>query len=685
VLKALPTFRPRLVLAVAALLCEAAHAQNCSDYFDHALRLSEEMTQPAEFRVRMGTVIHDKLRGEQLFGVGQIARGQESGTLEANANFHWVEPREGREAGSSAWRLLRRESVQLRFYRDGDNVRIKITGGRKSLLLEPRCSAGSMHVMSNHSGATQDWVFGLPFPDTPSPDNAVLTQHNDVGRTGAYLAEKALTPKSVKPGTFGLRFVLDVDGQIYAQPLYVPHVKMDDGKYHNVLYVATSTNHVYAFDIDNSLNTKPLRSVQLGVPADPTYSTGWKSIYPNVGITSTPVIDIDKKTMYVVAKTIQYFHISGKNFSFMDDEIFALDIGSLKVADTASVSGSVAGASGRIDFDPTLQHNRASLLLLNGKVYVGYGEYNNEGDPNKNYHGWIFSFDATNLGAAPLVFNTSPNYTYAGIWQSGNGLASDGTYIYVNTGNGSVEGQSNFKENQLGDSVLKLTSNLQVAQSYTPPNVRCLDTCDLDLGSAGPVLFPNSDTLVSGAKEGIFYVFSRQDISKLSQCAFRAADQPNFSKQTPYCSLPTDQNGCEIPDAAKFCNGKGGEDWQLIAHTYSNIHGSPVVLQTGPGRYQVYVWAEENPVRMFKYSGGQLLHSFTVAPDPDGKAPPNSMPGGILSLSANSQGSNAILWGTVPKDCTIAASDNADCNLYANRFSRHGSDRLECSRTAHCL
>jgi hypothetical protein len=325
------------------------------------------------------------------------------------------------------------------------------------------------------------------------------------------------------------------------------------------------------------------------------------------------------------------------------------------------ISGSYQGAV----FDPMIQKSRAGLLLLNGRVYVGFGAFNKEWN---NYHGWIFSFDASKLTNGPVAYSPTPNYPGGGIWQSGNGLTSDGAFIYVNTGNGSNEGLDNFQNGQLADSVLKLNPDLTLAQSYTPPNVMCLDTCDLDLGSAGPVLFPNSDTLLSGGKEGIFYVFSRNDISKLTQRPLRAADQKDPRQQPlPYCScLATDISPCqavtrtprgvgltfwEAPDPRKRCGG-GASDWMTVAHGYSNIHGSPVVLPSALNHYQVYVWPEENELRMFRYSGGQLLPNATLATGPHAKAPPSSMPGGILSLTATPNGTNGIVWGTVAQDCS---------------------------------
>jgi hypothetical protein len=497
------------------------------------------------------------------------------------------------------------------------------------------------------------------------------------------LQETNLTPEGLKrrllPNRFSLLATFDVDGQIYAQPLYVPEVKIADGTYHNLLYVATATNHVYAFDVDDFFKRDPLLRVYLGTPVGADFLNGtFNVIYPNVGITSTPVIDLSTNTIYLVAKIAFYTNGSVRK---LQDQIFALDLATLAVKDSAVVGQSVIDPTGAVisnfTFDSKMHKNRPGLLLLKNRVYVAYGAFNHENIPG-GIHGWIFSFDAHNLGGPSVVFNTSPDYSYAGVWQSGNGLASDGSYIYLNTGNGGLLGET-FKSAQLGDSVLKLSADLRLVQSYTPPNVKCLDTCDLDLGSSGPVLFPGSEVLLTGAKEGIFYVFSRTDISKLSQCAFRAAGQPNFLNQIPYCSSNPNSSkssapgiassGCEVPNPFNSCT-EGGRFWGSVVSQYSHIHSAPVVLQTGPGQYQVYVWPEENPLKMFKYSGGTLSHEPTIAQGADVQAPPESMPGGVMSLSADPQGKNAILWGTVPKDCTQPA---ANCS-YAVRNNSDGAE-----------
>jgi hypothetical protein len=664
---------PFLCLLLLAL-SGVAQAQQCEEYFESSLRLASQLEHPAEFRVRMGTVLGGQVRGEQLFGAGRVMLDDKRRSLQGGAYFHWVERRDDREPWTAAYRLIRREEVHIVVSREGHRVFIDITGGQKPVRIEPHCSGGTVYALdSSANGPVDAWIFNFPFPTRQSCcETAVLTQHNDIGRSGADLNETALTPAAVRGNElsrFGHLFTLDVNGQVYAQPLYVPNVKLADGTHHNVLYVVTANNYVYAFDADSALDTKPiLPPVQLAVPVGPSLRQGWYVIYPNVGIIATPVIDLSSGKMYVAAKTVRS---TGGGTNSLGDEIFVLDITSLKVVDSAAIGGSYGG----VPFNSNQQKSRPGLLLLNGRVYVGFGSMDREGYPGSSnlYHGWIFSFDASHLSSPPLAYNTTPNYAGGGVWQSGGGLASDGTYIYANTGNGGIEGQNDFQPGQLADSLIKLNSNLTLAQSFTPSNAQCLDTCDLDLASAGPVLLPNSGSVLTGGKEGIFYVFSKQDISKPSQCAFRAADQPN-QPSGPYCSLSTDQNGCELPDPNKYCNGAVGQDWHTVGQAYSNIHGSPVILPTGSGTYQVYVWAEENYLKMFKYSGGQLLHAATAATGADAKAPPSSMPGGMLSLSAAPNGQNPVIWGTVPQNCVQAPNAEGNNCTFASAAAEGAID-----------
>src|SRR5262249_45286407 len=203
---------------------------------------------------------------------------------------------------------------------------------------------------------------------------SVLTQHNNNARTGANLNETILKVSNVTVNQFGKLFSRTVDGQIYTQPLYVPGVNIPNQGVHNVVYVATMNNSVYAFDADNANASTPLWTVNLGPPV-PVQDTGeLLDIQPIIGITSTPVINTSTKTLYGVAKT--------KEGNSYFNRLHALDIttGQEKagspVVITASVSGTGDGSvNGTITFNPLRQLNRPSLLLLNGVIYVAFGSH----------------------------------------------------------------------------------------------------------------------------------------------------------------------------------------------------------------------------------------------------------------------------------------------------------------------
>ena len=258
-------FRYGMACCFVMLLSGALHGQSCADYFQAALEQSAELTHAAEFRVRMGTVVRGRLRGEQLFGAGSIAHGEKGDTLEATANFHWVRHLAPAGQYPAAAQRIRREKVRLSFAREGRRVVIRITGGSKPVLLEPRCNGGLVYAEDRGPGGIATWVFHFPFVNiccatTGAEQHAVVTQHNDMRQTGAYMAETVLTPQTVKRssalGSFGLLRTFNVVGQVYAQPLYVPGVKLKDGTYHNLLYVATATNTTHSMPMTHSSPTR---------------------------------------------------------------------------------------------------------------------------------------------------------------------------------------------------------------------------------------------------------------------------------------------------------------------------------------------------------------------------------------------------------------------------------------------
>jgi uncharacterized protein (TIGR03437 family) len=343
----------------------------------------------------------------------------------------------------------------------------------------------------------------------------VTTYRNDLARSGANLAETILTPANVSPAAFGKLFSLPVDGQVYAQPLYLSSVNILGQGVHNVVFIATEHDSVYAFDADSA--AAPLWHVNFTDPStgertlNVTDVLGCLSIAPEIGITGTPVIDPSTGTLYVVASTIlngQFLH-----------RLHALDIGTgterpgSPVLIQASVPGTGDGFSQTaVPFHAYLYKNRAGLLLLKGVVYIAWTSHCDTG----SYHGWLIGYDAGDLHQM-AIFNDSANAFQGALWMGGAAPAADAEGgIYVVSGNGPFDGDSNGAD--LGDSFIKLSSaaGLAIADYFTPFNQLSLNRDDIDLGSSGALVLPDEagaaahPHLVAGAgKEGRIYLLDR--------------------------------------------------------------------------------------------------------------------------------------------------------------------------------
>ena len=342
---------------------------------------------------------------------------------------------------------------------------------------------------------------------------SVTTWHNDNLRDGQNVHETILTTSNVNSSSFGKLFSYPVDGAIYAQPLYVPNLSIPGQGTHNVVFVATENDGVYAFDADG-LNTSPLWQDSLltaGRSAIPCGLVGICNVLSQTtGITSTPVIDTAGGTIYVLALTM------GTGGSPVD-YLHALDLttGAEKFGGPAVVAASVPGTGagsvgGMVTFDAMHQLQRPGLLLLNGVVYIGWGSFGDM-DP---YHGWVMGYHSTTL-AQVAVFNTTPNGTRGAIWQGGGGLSADSSgFIYVQTANGTFD--VNAGGIDYGDSFLKLstTGGLSVVDYFTPKNQGMLETDDLDLGSGAGLMLPTQtgshpSEILSADKQGIIYLVDR--------------------------------------------------------------------------------------------------------------------------------------------------------------------------------
>ena len=336
---------------------------------------------------------------------------------------------------------------------------------------------------------------------------SVLTANYDNNRTNSNTRETLLNPQTVNSSSFGKVGTFPVDGQIYAQPLYVPGVKIS-GATHNVVYIATMHNSVYAIDADSPQSTKPLWTVNLGPPVLSSVFN-FTDILPEVGILSTPAIDPARGVIYVVADTLQ----SGVPAFFLHALSLVDGTEQLNgpVQITAMVAGNGAGTdgNGNVVLDPIFHLQRPGLALSNGQLYIMFGSHADTG----YWHGWILGYDAGNVQNQTVVFNTTPNGAAGSIWQGGRGPVIDAEGdIYVVTGNGDYDGATAFSE-----SILRLspesrsflgTTQLNMRGWFTPENWSDLNDSDWDLGSSGAMLLPGTNTLIAGSKAGLLFTLS---------------------------------------------------------------------------------------------------------------------------------------------------------------------------------
>jgi uncharacterized protein (TIGR03437 family) len=380
------------------------------------------------------------------------------------------------------------------------------------------------------------WVFLVLFLPVFAQVN-VLTYKNDNARTGQNLNEPLLSPANVNATQFGRRFSHAVDGYMYAQPLYMASVPMADGTVHNVVVATTAHDGVYAFDADDNLgsNASPLWQVSLISPAQGITAVPWDDvncpvIYPEVGITGTPVIDPATYALYLVASTKE---VAADGTARYVHRLHALDLRSGKerqgspVEIQASVPGRGDGGT-TIAFVPKLYKQRAALLLANGVVYTAWSSHCDHG----LYHGWIIGYRADTLQQA-AVYNTTPNGAGASFWGGGAGPACDSEgNLFAVSANGSFSEADAVPD--LGDSVIKLSpaGGLTIADYFTPYNQNDLASLDLDLGSAGALLLPpevgnssHRNLLVTAGKQGRVYLVDRDNLGEYSSASDAGAIQ----------------------------------------------------------------------------------------------------------------------------------------------------------------
>jgi hypothetical protein len=357
----------------------------------------------------------------------------------------------------------------------------------------------------------------------------VYTYHNDLARDGANSHEYALTTANVNTAGFGKLFACSTDGAIYGQPLWVPQLTVN-GAPHNVVFVATQHDSLYAFDADASPCVM-LWSVSLidaghgglggetTVPAGPTgnlVGSGLGDITPEVGVTGTPVIDPATNTLYVVSKSV-----NSAQTTFYQ-RLHAIDprTGSEKSGSPLTINGTFPGTGDgttTVTFNPQTQNQRCGLALVNGVVYVAWGSH----EDNGNYYGWIMGYTYNGTFLPPSVLNVAPNVNPnvggggAGIWMSGGAPAADSNNnLYAITGNGTFDANNDY-----ADSLLQLTGALTVLQNFTPTNYVMDGQMDNDFGSGGAVVLadlpagsPVTHLVLGGGKVDGLYVLNRDNL-----------------------------------------------------------------------------------------------------------------------------------------------------------------------------
>lgn len=453
---------------------------------------------------------------------------------------------------------------------------------------------------------------------------SVLTQHNDNTRAGLNNRETVLNTSNVNTSTFGKLFTLAVDDQVYAQPLVVGNLPVGSGS-HNVVFIATVNNTVYAYDGDSgSLYWKQNYTASgMRPPNSNDMSSSWCTPYTdianNIGIIGTPVIDSAAQTIYFVARStdgstfVQYLHAVNL--------LNGAERAGSPVKIAASVQGTGDGAvNGVVNFDPRRNNQRQGLTLVNGVVYLTYSSHC---DWNP-YHGWILGYGSKSLQQL-TVYNDTPNGENGGIWESGMGMAADAQgNLYIVSGNGTVgtpapyaEGGNGTVESvaspnpadvtNRGESAMKLTpsgTTLQVSSFFTPTNYVDLNVNDLDYGVMGTFLIPNSSFYFTGSKEGNLYLLNKDLMGGFS-----------YSSNQVLQTIPINQS----------------------------MHCQPAYYIGGNSEY-AYVWAENDVLRAIPFlrTSGHFSSSQIVS-----VGGPQGSCGADLSVSSNgTTAGTGIVWAS---------------------------------------
>ncbi|MGH8180406.1 MAG: PQQ-binding-like beta-propeller repeat protein [Steroidobacteraceae bacterium] len=453
-------------------------------------------------------------------------------------------------------------------------------------------------------------------PPSPTSNTDVTTYRDDVARTGANLTESVLTPGNVNSSSFGLLRALSVDGKVDAEPLYLSHLSVA-GAAHDVVFVATEHDSVYAFDAQTGATLWHVSL--LGSGETPSDNRGCGQIDPDIGVTSTPVIDRGAGphgAIFLVA-------MSKDASSNYHQRLHALDVttGAELFNGPTTINPTYSGPGGLKTFSPGQYAERAALLLENGTIYTSWTSHCDI----QPYSGWVIGFSESTLAQRAVINIGADSDAGPSIWMSGGGLAADSAgNIYLETANGTFDTtltSGGLPQNgDYGNSFVKLATaggGLAIADYFAPSDEVAESAADEDLGSGGAVLLPDvTDSggvvrrlLVGAGKDGRLYVINRDNMGKFSSSGNAIWQELDGLFASGIFSTPAYFNGTiyygEVGATLKAFNVSGAKVASLPASEsgtqFAYPGTSPAV--SANGNANGIVWAVES-------NGTAVLHAY---------------------------------------------------------------------------
>ena len=448
--------------------------------------------------------------------------------------------------------------------------------------------------------------------------NVYMRGYN-TSRTQANLQETILTPQNVNTNNFGKLFTVNTDGEIYTQPLYVSNLAIAGGT-HNVVFVGTTFNSIYAIDADNGTI---YWTQNFGYPiiAEDVQNDNNISWYTGIGIIGTPVIDPDTNILYVV--NAHQPQDGQQSYSYY--------LNALEIATGNPVNGSPKQISASYStpdlttpevFQAKTQNQRCGLTLANGNIYMCFGSHQDI----MPYTGWMLAYNKSTLNQV-AVYAVTTIGSEGGIWMAGQAPVVDSAgNLYVSTGNG-TNGTTPNGLYQPGESIIKLSPSLELLDYFTPYNAASLSAGDMDLASAGVIMVPNTNYVLGGGKQGVLYLLNTSNMGHFNA----SYDNVHQEFQAIY--------------------GQGT----------SHIHGTASYFDSDAHGPTLYIWGENDVLRSFLYNSTTGTINTTPWATSTMTAPvtnnDGAMPGGFTSISANGN-TNGILWASTPYNGNAAGNSN---------------------------